>query len=64
MKAVRSERTRTVFLPRPVTILLLYWTVEVDDDGVIYFKRDPYNRDREVLEGLARDAEITSAIKK
>jgi murein L,D-transpeptidase YcbB/YkuD len=63
MKAVRSERTRTVFLPGPVTILLLYWTVEVDDDGVIYFKRDPYNRDREVLEGLGRDAEITPAIK-
>jgi murein L,D-transpeptidase YcbB/YkuD len=62
MRAVREKRTRTVYLPRPVPILLLYWTVEVDEVGTVYFKRDPYSRDAGVLDGLGRDAEITSGV--
>jgi murein L,D-transpeptidase YcbB/YkuD len=58
MEAVDSGKTRIVKLPRPVTILLLYVTVEVDKDGIVFFKRDPYNRDRAVLEGLGRDSGI------
>lgn len=56
-QAAESGKNQKVRLPRPVTILLMYWTVEVDGEGVI-FKKDPYNRDASVLEGLGRDADI------
>ena len=58
MKAAESGKTRILTLPRPVTILLLYVTVEVDKDGIVYFKKDPYNRDSAVLDGLGRDSGI------
>jgi hypothetical protein len=40
-EAAESGRNQKVRLPRPVTILLMYWTVEVGQDGTIYFKKDP-----------------------
>jgi murein L,D-transpeptidase YcbB/YkuD len=58
MNAIGTGKTRSVSLPRPVTILLLYRTVEVDEGGIISFKKDPYNRDNAVLDGLGRDSEI------
>jgi len=35
--------------------------VEVGQDGTIYFKKDPYDRDGLVLEGLGRDEDIRPA---
>jgi L,D-transpeptidase YcbB len=58
MDAVEAGKTQKLILPRPVTILLLYVTVEVDKDGIVSFKKDPYNRDRAVLDGLGRDSGI------
>lgn len=57
-ETIRTGRTKIVPVPRPVSILLLYWTVEVGESGTVYFKKDPYNRDPSVLEGLGRDAQI------
>ena len=51
-KAIESGKTRTVFLPEPIPVLLLYWTVEVSPGGEVYFKKDIYGRDEAVLEGL------------
>jgi murein L,D-transpeptidase YcbB/YkuD len=51
-QAIDSGRTQTVKLPKPVPILLFYWTVAVDPDGTVRFKKDPYKRDAEVLQGL------------
>jgi murein L,D-transpeptidase YcbB/YkuD len=53
--AIDSRVTRTVFLPRPVPILLLYWTVFFDEAGRVGFKRDIYDRDAAVLEALKGD---------
>jgi len=58
MKAGEPGKTRILTLPTPVTILLLYVTVEVDKDGIIFFNKDPYNRDSAVLDGLGRDSGI------
>jgi L,D-transpeptidase YcbB len=58
MKAGESGKTRDLTLPRPVTILLLYVTVDVDEDGIVSFKKDPYDRDGAVLDGLGRDSDI------
>lgn len=58
IQAVESGKNQKVSLPRPITILLMYWTVEADEEGIVYFKKDPYNRDEPVLEGLGRDTGI------
>jgi murein L,D-transpeptidase YcbB/YkuD len=51
-QAIDSGRTQTVRLPKPVPILLFYWTAAVEPDGTVRFKKDPYKRDAEVLQGL------------
>jgi len=52
---VESAETKTVFLPEPMPILLMYWTVAVREDGTIGFKRDVYGRDGAVLAGLEEE---------
>ena len=51
-QVIDSGRTQTVMLPKPVPILLFYWTAAVQPNGTVRFKKDPYKRDAEVLEGL------------
>jgi len=51
LEVIDSGDTRRVNLPQSVPVLLLYWTVAVDDDRVM-FKPDLYERDGRVLEGL------------
>ncbi|MFM7434263.1 MAG: murein L,D-transpeptidase [Gammaproteobacteria bacterium] len=52
--AVASGETRTVRVPRPVPVLIIYWTADRDDDGSIVFKPDPYGRDARELAALDR----------
>ena len=51
-EVIRSGRTETVFLQEPLTVMLLYWTTEVDDEGRTYFLPDVYDRDQAVIDGL------------
>ncbi len=51
-RAIDARETQTVSLPRPVTVILLYWTVAAGDDGEVIFKQDIYDRDAAVLAGL------------
>ena len=53
----QTRETRSVFLSKPMPVLLLYWTAEVDDDGVVHFYEDVYERDQAVLKSL--DADFT-----
>jgi murein L,D-transpeptidase YcbB/YkuD len=50
--AVASGKTATVFLSKPLPILLLYWTANVDPDGVVHFYRDVYQRDPPIAKAL------------
>ena len=52
--AVASGTTRTIRLPKPVPVLMLYWTVDRNDQGAIVFKPDPYGRDPKLLKALDR----------
>jgi L,D-transpeptidase YcbB len=52
--AVAGGTTRTIRLRKPVPVLMLYWTVDRDDQGEIVFKPDPYARDPKVLKALDR----------
>ncbi len=44
---------RTVQLSEPINIHILYWTARADDDGLIRFQPDIYNRDT-VLDAALR----------
>jgi L,D-transpeptidase YcbB len=52
-RVVDSGKTRTLFLDRPIPVLLLYWTAWVDADGRVNFRHDLYGRDKLVQQGLA-----------
>ena len=52
LEAAASNVTQTVFLPVPIPVLLLYWTVDVSQEGIVTFKPDMYERDKAVLAGL------------
>jgi len=54
LEVVDSKKTTSVPLPGPVTVILLYWTVNADADGHVVFKKDIYNRDGLILAGLKR----------
>lgn len=55
MQTVINERkTRNVTLPKKVPILLAYWTVDVDSNGLVLFRPDIYNRDTAIVAGLGR----------
>ena len=52
LRLVSSGKTRTIHMPTPLPILLLYMTVNVDQEGKIHFLEDVYQRDRDIIEGL------------
>ena len=50
--AIATNKTQTIYLPKPVTIMLLYWTVVIEPDGIVNFRKDIYDRDKNVLQAL------------
>jgi murein L,D-transpeptidase YcbB/YkuD len=50
--ALAPGTTRTIRLPKPVPVLLLYWTVGRDDQGAVVFRSDAYDRDPRLLKAL------------
>jgi L,D-transpeptidase YcbB len=50
--ALAAGKTRRVKLRTPVPVLLYYWTVRLEDDGDVAFKRDIYGRDAALLAAL------------
>lgn len=53
--AADSGTTRTLRVPQPRPVLLLYWTVVVGDHGTVHFRRDIYERDGAVAEALNKE---------
>ena len=47
--AIDSLKQQRINLPESVPVLLLYWTVDVGQDGEVYFRDDIYQRDKKVL---------------
>jgi murein L,D-transpeptidase YcbB/YkuD len=50
--AATGTQPRTLNLPSPWPVLLLYWTVSVGEDGTVSFRPDIYDRDPPVLKRL------------
>jgi murein L,D-transpeptidase YcbB/YkuD len=51
-RVIESGKTQTVFLSKPVAVLLLYWTAEELQDGTVRFRKDIYGRDNQILKSL------------
>ena len=49
---IASGQTKNVNLPKPVPLLLAYWTVDLLRDGEVGFKPDIYKRDEPLLKSL------------
>ena len=49
---VDSGKTQTVFLPKPVPVLITYLTAHVDDQRQVHFRKDIYKRDDALLQSL------------
>jgi murein L,D-transpeptidase YcbB/YkuD len=58
-RLIQSGETKTVFLKEPLSVLLMYWTAGIGDDGEFMFRKDVYNRDQRILEGLNSDFEFS-----
>ncbi len=50
--AMESGKERTVPLPKPIPVHLLYWTAWVDEDGQLNLRKDIYGRDALVDQAL------------
>ncbi|MDH3469420.1 MAG: L,D-transpeptidase family protein, partial [Gammaproteobacteria bacterium] len=51
---IGSGETRTINLSKPLLVVISYWTADVDDQGLLNFYDDIYERDAAVLESLDR----------
>lgn len=60
--AVATGLTRTVFLPRPVPVMILYWTAGMGPDGGFGFYPDVYERDAAVLRALDSDFDMSAGL--
>ena len=49
---LKTEKLTNVKLNQQIDILILYWTVGVDEDGLLFFNRDIYDRDDALLDAL------------
>lgn len=49
---LKTGELTNVKLNEPIDILILYWTVGVDEEGLMFFNRDIYDRDDAVLDAL------------
>ena len=47
-----SKETKTVMLPKPLPVLLMYWTAVVNQDGEVFFYNDIYQRDPKIAAAL------------
>ena len=53
-EAIDRGNTRSLVLRKPIPLLVLYWTVDADEQGEVRFKPDIYNNDRIVLDELRK----------
>jgi len=52
IEAVNSLKTQPIRLRKPVEVILLYWTMDVDKNGDVLFKQDIYDRDPPIIRAL------------
>jgi murein L,D-transpeptidase YcbB/YkuD len=53
-KAIDQGQERTIILPNPVPVHILYLTAWADDDGTPCFCKDIYNRDQSLIKAIKK----------
>jgi len=56
--AIATGEHKTVSLPRPIPVYILYWTAWVDADGTVELRRDVYGHDAKVEQALAHQPPV------
>ena len=56
--AAASGKQRVVHLPEEVPVYLLYWTAWVDEEGLLNFRDDIYQRDKPMVRALYQKGEV------
>ena len=51
-QVIESRKTTRINLSEPLTVMLLYWTAEANEDGTVFFRKDVYDRDPPIIKGL------------
>jgi len=57
-EAIDAGETKTVPLPAPLPVHILYWTARVDDDGTVQFRKDIYRHDGELDQALRAEPKV------
>jgi murein L,D-transpeptidase YcbB/YkuD len=52
---IKTARTQTVNLAKPLPVMILYWTAQPTPDGQVVFRTDVYGRDPPLLKALDND---------
>lgn len=55
-EAIDKGQKQTIVLKKPVPVHILYLTAWADDKGTVYFGKDIYNRDRQLISALKQDS--------
>ena len=61
-KLIATGKSETVILDKPVPVMLLYWTTEIDAAGRVSFFPDVYSRDAAVIAALAQPFKPTERL--
>lgn len=56
--AIDSGEPRTITLPKPIAVHILYWTAWADADGTVEFRKDIYGHDAELEQALATEPAV------
>jgi murein L,D-transpeptidase YcbB/YkuD len=52
---INSGQTTKVYLPKPVNVHIVYLTSWIDDEGILQFRKDIYERDKRLYTALLSD---------
>jgi L,D-transpeptidase YcbB len=58
-EAIESGEQKTVSIPHPLPVHILYFTAWVDDDGTVEFRRDVYGHDAKLAAALDQEPPVT-----
>jgi murein L,D-transpeptidase YcbB/YkuD len=58
-EVIDSGETKSVPLPAPLPVHILYWTAWVEEDGTVQFRKDIYGHDGELDRALAAEPKVT-----
>lgn len=63
-RVLATKKRTVIYLNKQIPVITLYWTAFNEFDGTAQFRKDIYNRDGKVLEGLNKPFEIRQSVKK